>query len=179
MRHGFQRFWPSEKDQILRASAPGGGSEFDCGEETAGHIDSPVERGGKRSAGAKSVLDGRGGLDVCLRIELADGGGKGGYVATLVVRAGAYDGVERRRERGCDLVGLLVKRNADHENPCSRTVNLLEAGERLPDGVGRVPDVNHGQRIFADDFEAAGPARAAKARSCRRLYSSGRRLGLR
>src|SRR5579863_6834991 len=152
MRHGFQRFWPSEKDQILRASAPGGGSEFDCGEETAGHIDSPVERGGKRSAGAKSVLDGRGGLDVCLRIELADGGGKGGYVAALVVRAGAYDGVERRRERACDLVGLLVERNADHENPCVRAVNLLEAG---------------------------GPARAAKARSCRRLYSSGRRLGLR
>src|SRR5579863_5142094 len=179
MLHGSLRIWLSEEHEILRASATGGGGEFNRSEEAAGHIDSPVERGGKLSTGAKSILDCRGDLNVCLRIELADGGGKGGCVSALVVRAGANDGVERRRERAGDLVGLLVEGNADHENPCLRAINLPDAGERLPDAVGRVADVDHGQRIFADDFEAAGPARAAKTRPCRRLNASERRLGLR
>src|SRR5579863_3489180 len=114
MLHGSLRIWLSEEHEILRASATGGGGEFNRSEEAAGHIDSPVERGGKLSTGAKSILDCRGDLNVCLRIELADGGGKGGCVSALVVRAGANDGVERRPER------------AGKTRPCRR----LNASER-------------------------------------------------
>jgi len=38
-----------------------------------------------------------------------------------------------------------------------RAVSRLEAGERLPDGVGRVADVDDGERLLTDDFEAARP----------------------
>ena len=44
-------------------------------------------------------------------------------------------------------------------------MDRLEAGERLPDAVRGVADIDHRQRVLPDDFEAAGPARIAQARS--------------
>ena len=48
-----------------------------------------------------------------------------------------------------DLVGLLVEGNADHEDPVVRAMHRLEARERLPDPVGRMADIDHGQRILS------------------------------
>ena len=38
-----------------------------------------------------------------------------------------------------------------------------EAGERLPDAVGGVADVDDGERVVLDDFEPAGPSHLAQA----------------
>ena len=47
--------------------------------------------------------------------------------------------------------------------PCA--INRHEARERLTDAVWRMADVDHGERILPDDFEPAGPAGVAQARS--------------
>jgi hypothetical protein len=46
-----------------------------------------------------------------------------------------------------------------------------EACERLPDAVGGVTDVDDGERVLADDLEAAGPVRIAQACAYRSLDS--------
>src|SRR6188768_4022909 len=44
-------------------------------------------------------------------------------------------------------------------------MNSLEAGERLPNAVRSVADVDHGEGVLLDHFEAAGPKDVAEARS--------------
>src|SRR6185437_8420082 len=57
---------------------------------------------------------------------------------------------------------LLVEGNSDDENPVPVTVDMLERGERLPDPVRCVADVNDREGILSDSFETAGPARLAE-----------------
>src|SRR3984957_8718576 len=154
---------PSEKSQILRAAATGGDRELDRGEQSSGHIDFAVEGHRQRLADAKGVRDSCGDMHGSQRIDLAYRSGDSFRIAALMVRFGGDDRVERRRQRAHDLVDLLVKGNADHENPALRAVNRLKAGERLPDAVRRVADVDDGQRLLSDDLEAARPADVAQA----------------
>src|SRR5258706_5465831 len=122
-------------------------------------------RPSERTADTDGVLNSCGDVNGCSRIDLPHRGGDGLRVRALVVRRAAYDGVKRWRQRGDDLVGVLVEGNPDHENPALRTIDRLEACERLPDAIGGMADVDNSQRVLRDKFEAAGPAGLAKARA--------------
>ena len=39
----------------------------------------------------------------------------------------------------------------------------MQTRQRLPDAVGGVADVDHGERVVLDDLEPAGPARLAQS----------------
>src|ERR1700730_10041458 len=151
-----------EEPQILRASAPRDGGVFDREEQPASYIDFSVLRRGEGLAEAHGVLDACGGVNIRVRIGLSRRGGDIVRIRALVMRRRADDGVEGRRQRAHDLAGLLVAGNAGYENPALRAIDRLQAGERLPDAVGRVADVNDGERVFLDDFEAAWPGDVAQ-----------------
>ena len=89
--------------------------------------------------------------------------GDGTGVRALVMRTGADDGVEGRRQRAGDLVGVLVSGNPDHEDPVRRAMYGPQAGQRLSDAVGGMADIDDGERIMPDGLEPAGPARLAQA----------------
>src|SRR6185312_16895745 len=65
------RFLSSEEDQLFRIVPASGGGKFGRGEQSAGDIDFSFESGCQRPAGAESLLDRGGDLDVCLWIEMA------------------------------------------------------------------------------------------------------------
>src|ERR1700736_2601200 len=161
-----------EKIQILHAAAPGDDSVFDRQEQTAGDVDLPVARGGKCAAEPDGVLDAGCDVKLYLRIGLARRGGDIFGIRALVMRAGADDGVEGRRQCAHDLAGFLVAGNAGHENPVLSAVNRLQACERLPDAVRGVADVDHRQRVLRDNLKTAWPARVAQADSHGRLDSA-------
>src|SRR5260370_14562795 len=120
-------------------------------------------RPGAPLADTDGVLDRCGDVNGCLRIGLAHRSGDGIGVRALVVCRAAYDGVERRRQRGDDLVGVLVEGNPDHENPALRAMDCLKACQRLPDAIGGVANVDHGERVLLDRFEASRPTRLPQA----------------
>src|SRR6187399_3187949 len=95
-----------------------------------------MQRRGEPLAEADGLLYCGGDVNGCLRIGLAHRGGDGFAVRSLVVRGSAYDGVERRRQRCDDLVGILVEGHPGHENPALRAMDRLEASDCLtPSGV--------------------------------------------
>src|SRR5258707_15076788 len=155
----------SEEIQIARGAAIRDDGVFDREKQSPGYIYFSILRRSERLAEAYSVLDGGSDVNGCLRIGLARRGGDTFHIPTLMMRRRADDGVEGGRQRAHDLIGFLVARNAGHNNPSLRAVNRLQAGERLPDRVGGMADVDHGERVLPDDLEAAGPARIAPARS--------------
>src|SRR5258707_15715776 len=124
-------------------------------------------RPGEPLADIDGVLNRCGDVSGRLRIGLAHRGGDGPGDGALVARGSAYDGVERRRQRGDVLLGVLVEGHPGPENPALRAMDRLEACERLPDAIGWVADVDHGERVLLDRLEAAGPARLAQARAHR------------
>ena len=93
------------------------------------------------------------------------GGGDAFGIRSLVKRGRADDRVEGGRQRANNFLRLLVARRAGDEDPVFGAVDRHEACERLPDAVGGVADVDHGERVVLDDFETAGPARLAQARA--------------
>src|SRR5216683_7876269 len=155
----------SEKIQILRATALRDHGVFDRQEQSARHIDFSILRRGERLADTNGVLDGCGDVNGCLRIGLAYRGGDGLCIHALVVRRRTDHRVEGRRQRADDLAGLLVNGNADYENPVLSAINRVQARQRLPDAIGGMADVDNRERLPFDNFEAAGPADVAEARS--------------
>src|SRR5258708_980104 len=162
----------SEEIQIARAAAIRDDGVFDREKQSPGYIYFSILRRSERLAEAYSVLDGGSDVNGRLRIGLARGGGDTFHIPTLMMRRCADDGVEGGRQRAHDLIGFLVAGNADHKNPSLRAINRLQAGERLPDGVGGMADVDRGERVLPDDLEAARPARIAQARSHRPFHFS-------
>ena len=72
------------------------------------------------------------------------------------------------RQCANNFLRLLVAGYAGDEDPIVGAVERHEACERLADAIGRMTDVDDGERVVLDNFETAGPARLAQARAyCR------------
>ena len=93
------------------------------------------------------------------------GGGDALGIRPLVKGGRGSDRVEGGRQRANNFLRLLVARRAGNEDPVFGAVDSHEAGERLPDAVRGVADIDHGERVVLDDFEPAGPTRLAQARA--------------